>query len=285
MKEINRTSWDTIIKPKTGLFDLNLREVWNYRDLLFLLVKRDFIAYYKQTVLGPVWFFIQPVFTMIMYMFIFGNLAGIPTDGIPKSVFYLTGIISWGYFSDCMFKTSNVFRENANIFGKVYFPRLIMPLSIVISNLLKMAVQIVLLGLMIAYYFLTGNADFHSTPYILLLPVFIMFLAILGLGFGMIVSSVTTKYRDLSLLVGFAMPLIMFTTPVVYPLSELGGLTRSIVAANPITPIIEGIRLGIFGKGVFDLFSFVYLTTVAFITLALGIVIFNKVEKNFVDTV
>jgi lipopolysaccharide transport system permease protein len=285
MRENNYENWDLIIKPTRGLFDLRLSEVWKYKDLLWLFVRRDFVSFYKQTVLGPIWFFVQPIFTTFIYVFIFSNLAQIPTDGIPQPVFYLSGIIAWTYFSDCLIKTSNVFRENSSIFGKVYFPRLIMPMSIVISSLVRFTVQLLLLLLMAGYFMLIGDADFSPTIYLTLFPLLVTFMAILGLGFGMIISSVTTKYRDLSLLVGFALPLLMYATPVVYPLSTLSGNLRLLISVNPMTHIIEGIRLGFFGKGIFDIYSLLYLFGISFFILFLGVVVFNKVEKDFVDTV
>lgn len=277
--------WDLVIKPKTAILDLRLKEVWKYRDLLILFVRRDFVAFFKQTLLGPTWFFIQPIFTTFIYVFIFGNLAGISTDGIPEPVFYLSGIIAWSYFSECMTKTSIVFRENAGMFGKVYFPRLIMPLSIVISSLLKFVVQLLLLLILIVYYIIIGQANLNVTWFLALFPLFIVLMAIQGLGFGMIVSSLTTKYRDLALLVGFAMPLLMYATPIVYPLSTLGGNLKVLISFNPLTPIIEGIRLGFFGKGVFDIFSLIYVVGISIVVLFAGMLVFNKVEKSFVDTV
>lgn len=285
MRNEKEPNWDLVIKPKRHLFDLRLNEVWKYKDLLVLFVRRDFVSFYKQTILGPVWFFIQPIFTTFIYVFIFGNLAKIPTDGIPQPVFYLSGIVAWSYFSECMVKTSNVFRENASIFGKVYFPRLIMPISIVISSLARFAVQLLLLLLTIAYYIVTGEASFQPNFYLLLFPILVFFMAILGLGFGMIISAMTTKYRDLALLVSFAMPLLMYATPVVYPLSTIGGNFKMIISANPMTPIIEGIRLGMFGRGVFDFYSFIYLLMISVFVLIVGVIVFNRVEKSFVDTV
>ena len=278
-------SWDLIIKPRNKLLDVRLKELWRYRDLLMMFVKRDFVTYFKQTILGPIWFFIQPIFTTFIYVFIFSNLAGIPTDGIPSPVFYLSGIIAWSYFSECMLKTSNVFRENAGMFGKIYFPRLIMPLSIVISSLLKFGVQLSLLLLMILYYVLTGSATFSPTWNILLFPVLLFLMALQGLGFGMIVSALTTKYRDLSLLVGFIVPLLMYSTPVVYPLSTIGGNLKLLISLNPMTPIIEGIRLGFFGQGIFDIYSLIYACVISIMVLLFGVLVFNKVSKTFVDTI
>lgn len=276
--------WDLVIKPQSGLFDLRLADVWRYRDLLLMFVKRDFISFYKQTILGPIWFFIQPLFTMAVYVFVFGNLAGLSTDGIPQPLFYLAGITAWTYFSDCLTKTSTVFRDNASIFGKVYFPRIIMPISIVISNLVRFGVQCVLLGVIYVYFMATGWQP-QVTSYILLLPLLVAVMAALGLGLGMIVSALTTKYRDLALLVNFSVQLLMYTTSVVYPLSSVSGKIYILVSANPLSFVIEGIRKGLFGEGVFDAAALAYSSGVSLVVLIFGIVIFNKVEKTFVDTV
>lgn len=284
-ENFEQENWDVEIHPSRGWFDLKLKQVWKYKDLLFLFVRRDFVSFYKQTALGPIWFFIQPIFTTFIYVFIFSNLAKLPTDGIPQPVFYLSGIIAWSYFSDCLVKTSNVFRENASIFGKVYFPRLIMPLSIVISSLVKFSIQLLLLVCMILYFKFFQNYEIVPTAYILLFPLLVIFMAILGLGFGMIVSSMTTKYRDLGMLVGFALPLFMYATPVVYPLSTLSGKLKLLLSLNPMTPVIEGIRKGLFGAGEFNMYSLLYLIIISFVILLSGVLIFNKVEKDFVDTV
>lgn len=276
--------WDLIIEPQSGLFDLKLRDIWRYRDLLSMFVKRDFISFYKQTILGPIWFFIQPLFTMGVYVFVFGNLAGLSTDGIPQPLFYLTGITAWTYFADCLTKTSTVFRDNTSIFGKVYFPRLIMPLSIVISNLVRLFIQLLLLALLYFYYFFQGWEP-QPTYFLLLFPVLIMLLALLGLGMGMIVSALTTKYRDLALLVNFSVQLLMYTTSVVYPLSSLSGKVYTFVALNPLSFIVEGMRKGLFGEGVFNFTGLAYSASFTLIVLLIGTVIFNKVEKNFVDTI
>lgn len=276
--------WDMIIEPHGNIFDLKLKEVWHYRDLLLLLIRRDFVSFYKQTILGPVWFFIQPLFTTIIYTFIFGNLAGISTEGIPKPLFYMAGITAWNYFSECLTKTSTVFKDNSNVFGKVYFPRLIMPLSIVVSNLIKFAVQMLMFIIIMGYYGLKGGS-FHITSYILLFPVLIILMALLGLGIGMIISALTTKYRDLVFLVTFGIQLLMYATTVVYPLTAAPEKYRLLIALNPMTPIIETFRLGFLGEGSFSWF---YLGISAAITIAItlfGVVIFNKVERNFIDTV
>ncbi|TCC92250.1 ABC transporter permease [Pedobacter frigiditerrae] len=279
-------SWT--IESKSSLFDLKFNEVWAYRDLLLLLVRRDFVSFYKQTMLGPLWFFIQPLFTTIIFTFIFGNLAGISTDGLPKPLFYMAGITAWNYFADCLTKTSTVFKDNANIFGKVYFPRLIMPLSIVVSNLVRFGVQMILFLLMMAYYHFVIGASFNITWAITLFPVIVILMALLGLGAGMIISAMTTKYRDLAFLVTFGVQLLMYATTVIYPLStaiEKYPDYAWVIEYNPMTPIIETFRYGFLGEGSFSWQGLTYVTLVTFVLLIFGIVIFNKVERNFVDTV
>jgi lipopolysaccharide transport system permease protein len=280
--------WDLVIKGHTSLFDIKFKDIWNYRDLLFLFVKRDFVSFYKQTVLGPLWFFIQPIFTMIVFTFVFGTLAGISADGLPHQLFYLTGITSWNYFSDCLTKTSTVFRDNANIFGKVYFPRLIMPLSIVVSNLVRFAVQLLLLFFMMLYYyyFPVIGASFKITSGLFLFPLLIFLMAMLGLGMGLIITAVTTKYRDLTFLVTFGVQLLMYTTSVIYPLSYAKEKGYGYwVGLNPMTGIIEAFRYAFLGKGEFTFGSLSYSAIVTFVILFFGIIIFNKTEKNFVDTI
>lgn len=282
---LNKSGWDRIIAPKNNLLDLNLKEVWNYRDLLILFVKRDFVAFYKQTILGPIWFLIQPLFTMAVYLFVFGNLAGIPTDGIPKPLFYLVGISTWTYFSECLLKTSSVFKDNAGIFGKVYFPRLIMPLSMVVSNLVRFGITFFLLLLTMGYYIFFTTATFQPSLYLIALPWLVILMAAQGLGLGMIVSSLTTKYRDLALLVTFGVQLLMYGTTVVYPLSSLSGTMKTVVALNPMTGVVEGVRKGLLGTGTFDVNTLLYTTLISFVLMFFGVVIFNKVEKDFVDTI
>jgi lipopolysaccharide transport system permease protein len=277
--------WDMVIEPRNSWFQLHLKDVWRYRDLLLLLVRRDFVSFYKQTILGPLWFFIQPLFTTVIYVFIFGNLAGMSTDGLPQPLFYMTGIITWNYFSECLVKTSTVFKDNAAIFGKVYFPRLIMPLSIVVSNLVRFSVQVILLLLTILYYIFFRGYDFELTAYSLLLPLMLLLMALLGLGFGMIISSMTTKYRDLAFLVGFGVQLLMYATPIIYPLSAAPEKYKYLIALNPMSAIIEGTRLGVLGKGEFSIPALLYTSMFTIISLLVGIVIFNRVEKTFVDTV
>jgi len=278
-------SWT--IEAKSSMFDLKLNEVWAYRDLLWLLVRRDFVSFYKQTILGPLWFFIQPLFTTIIFTFIFGNLAGISTDGLPKPLFYMAGITAWNYFADCLTKTSTVFRDNAGIFGKVYFPRLIVPLSIVFSNLVRFGVQMLLFLILMVYYLAT-DAQFNISWAICLFPIVIVLMALLGLGTGMIISAMTTKYRDLAFLIGFGVQLLMYATTVIYPLStalEKYPKYAWIIEYNPMTPIIETFRYGFLGEGRFSWFSLGYATGVTTVVLLFGILVFNKVERNFVDTV
>ena len=282
--KIQSEDWNLIIKGHTSLFDVKFKDLWHYRDLLFLFVKRDFISFYKQTVLGPLWFFIQPLFTTLVFTFVFGNLAKISTDGLPQQLFYLSGITAWNYFSDCLTKTSTVFRDNATIFGKVYFPRLIMPLSIVVSNLVRFVVQLMLLVIMMVYFAIQG-ADFHVTYVILFFPLLVVLMALLGLGMGLIITAMTTKYRDLTFLVTFGVQLLMYGTTVIYPLSAAPEKYKFIIELNPMTGIIEAFRYAFLGKGEFTTWSICYSVIVTLIMLFLGIIIFNKTEKNFVDTI
>jgi lipopolysaccharide transport system permease protein len=276
--------WDLIIEPQTSLLDLNLKDVWRYRDLLWLLVKRDFVSFYKQTILGPLWFFIQPLFTTIIFTFIFGNLAGLSTDGLPQPLFYMAGITAWNYFADCLTKTSTVFRDNANIFGKVYFPRLIMPLSIVVSNLVRFGVQMLLFFMMLGYYAFTGAA-FAPNAYILLFPILVLQMALLGLGLGLVITALTTKYRDLAFLISFGVQLMMYATTVIYPLSAAPANYKWLIELNPMTGIIEAFRFGFLGQGELTFSSFGYSVVFTLVALVLGVIIFNKTEKTFVDTV
>lgn len=278
---------DWSIEPQNSLLDLKLKDTWAYRDLLWLLVRRDFVSFYKQTILGPLWFFIQPLLTTLIFTFVFGNLAGISTDGLPQPLFYMAGITAWNYFADCLTKTSTVFKDNANIFGKVYFPRLIMPLSIVVSNLVRFGVQFILFLIVMAYYYFKG-ADFSITWAIALFPAVVLLMALLGLGLGMIISAMTTKYRDLAFLVTFGVQLLMYATTVIYPLSTAKANYPDyawLIEYNPMTPLIETFRYGFLGQGTFSWFSFTYTSLITIVILLFGIVIFNKVEKNFVDTV
>jgi lipopolysaccharide transport system permease protein len=280
-------NWDVEITPKSNLFNLQLRDTWHYRDLLFLLVRRDFVSFYKQTILGPVWFFVQPLITILIYTLVFNNLAGIKTDKIPAPLFYLAGTIIWNYFSDCLIKTSTVFKDNSAMLGKVYFPRLIMPLSIVCSNLIRFAVQFLLFITLMIIYNIKGFSLIPNSA-VLLFPLLILIIAALGLGLGMIVSAVTTKYRDLAFVVSFGVPLLMYTTTVIYPLSTALNKYPAyswIIKYNPVTAIIETFRYGFLGKASFSWGLLGYSAGITFIILLFGIVVFNKVEKTFVDTV
>ncbi len=276
--------WDLIIEPQSSLLELNLKDVWRYRDLLWLLVKRDFVSFYKQTILGPLWFFIQPLFTTIIFTFIFGKLAGLSTDGLPQPLFYMAGITAWNYFADCLTKTSTVFRDNANIFGKVYFPRLIMPLSIVVSNLVRFAVQMILFFMMLGYYAYYG-ANFHLNATVLLFPVLVLLMALLGLGLGLIITALTTKYRDLAFLITFGVQLMMYATTVIYPLSAAPAAYKWVIELNPMTGIIEAFRYGFLGEGSLTFQTLGYSVIFTLVSLFLGVIIFNKTEKTFVDTV
>ena len=276
--------WDIIITPKRSLFQLNLDEVWRYRDLLLLFVKRDFIAYYKQTILGPLWFFIQPLMTTVIYTVVFGRLAGISTDSIPPVLFYLAGITCWNYFSESLNKTSTTFKDNQNIFGKVYFARLVVPLSIILSNLIKFGIQFLLfLGFLV--YFTWTNSAVSPNSYALLFPLLVLMLAGLGLGFGLIITSATTKYRDLVFLLQFGIQLFMYATPVIYPLSAVPEQYQWLSVLNPLTAIIETFKYGFLGQGTFSWIYLAYSFGFMVILLVLGIAIFNRTEKNFMDTV
>jgi lipopolysaccharide transport system permease protein len=277
-------NWDLIIEGNRSLFDLNLKDVWRYRDLLVMFVKRDIVSFYKQTILGPLWFFIQPLFTTIVFTFAFGQLAGISTDGLPQPLFYLAGITAWNYFAECLTKTSTVFKDNASIFGKVYFPRLIMPLSIVVSNLVRFGVQMVLFLGMMSYYAWQGAA-FTPTWVLLMFPALVLLMGLLGLGLGLIITAMTTKYRDLAFLVTFGVQLLMYATTVIYPLSSAPIKYKHFIELNPMTGIIETFRFSFLGKGEFSISSIGYSVVITLILLFFGIVIFNKTEKTFVDTV
>ncbi len=278
------SDWDLVIVPQKKLLDLQLDKVWRYRDLLILLVRRDFVAFYKQTILGPLWFFIQPLFTTITFTVIFGRLAGISTDGLPQPLFYMVGITMWNYFADSLTKTSTVFRDNSGIFGKVYFPRLIMPMSIVVSSLIKFGVQLILLFVMMVAYGIRGY-HFNFSPFLFLFPILLVLMASMALGIGMIISSLTNKYRDLTFLIGFGIQLLMYAAPVIYPLSSIPASYRKWIMLNPMSQIIEMARLGILGQGYFSWLSFGYTVVITFLILVAGTVVFNKVEKNFIDTV
>ncbi|MFZ4672009.1 MAG: ABC transporter permease [Flavobacterium sp.] len=279
-----RQLWTEEIVSEKSLFSVNLREVWLYRDLLFLLVKRDFIVFYKQTILGPIWFFIQPILTTIIYVIIFGQVAKLSTDGLPQMAFYLSGVTIWSYFSDVLNKTATVFQSNASIFGKVYFPRLIMPLAIVFSGLMKFLVQFTLF-VCVVLYFTFVKETIHPNLWILITPVLLLLMAAFALGLGMIFSSMTTKYKDLNMLLSFGVQLFMYVTPVVYTVTSIPSQYKFIVHYNPLTSIFECFRYGYLGAGHFQPLTLVYSAISIFVLLAVGVLIFNKVEKSFMDTV
>ncbi|HVF80653.1 MAG TPA: ABC transporter permease [Flavisolibacter sp.] len=278
-------NWTEVIEPRGKLLDLRLGELWRYRDLILMFVRRDFVSNYKQTILGPLWFFIQPLLTTLTFTIIFGQIANISTDGLPQVLFYMSGITVWNYFAETLTRTSSVFRDNAGIFGKVYFPRLTMPLSIVISNLVRLGIQFFLFLLFWVYYLVTTDS-IHPNSLILLTPLLILLMGLLGLGLGMIFSAMTTKYRDLVFLLGFGVSLLMYATPIIYPLSELEGKSyKWAIIANPMTPIVETFRYAFLGSGSFSWLYLGYTTLVTLVILALGAITFNKVEKSFTDTV
>ena len=277
-------NWDKEITPKKSLFDLNLNQIWKFRDLLFLFVWRDFVSVYKQTILGPLWFFIQPILTSITFTIIFGNFAQISTDGMPKIIFYMAGITMWNYFADCLNKTSNTFVVNQGLFGKVYFPRLIVPLSIIVTNLLKFGIQIILFIVFWTYFYVTTDT-MQPNWYILIFPLLIIIMAALGLGFGMVISALTTKYRDLTFLIGFGVQLLMYASPIIYPISAVPEKHQWLIKLNPMTSIIDTFKHALMGTGSFDLYNLLYSCAFAVCILFLGLVVFNKVEKSFIDTV
>lgn len=272
------------IHSKQSVFSLNLKEVWEYRDLLLMLVKRDFITFYKQTILGPLWFIVQPLLTTVIYMILFGNIAKLSTDGMPQVLFYLSGITVWNYFSESLTKTSSVFTANAGMFGKVYFPRLIMPLSIVVSSLMKFAVQF-LIFVIVLLYFVLFTDTVQPNIWMLFTPVLILLMAMFALGMGMIFSAMTTKYKDLSFLLAFGTQLFMYITPVVYPLSALPEKLKFLGYVNPLSPIFECFRYAFLGSGSFSILNILWSSIFIVIILITGTVIFNKVEKSFMDTV
>ncbi|MBO5618353.1 MAG: ABC transporter permease [Paludibacteraceae bacterium] len=291
MEDVKQTlpqeqEWTTVIKPKNKLLSVDLNEIWRYRDLMFLFVKRNIITQYKQTVLGPLWYLIQPMMTTIMYMVVFGGIAKISTDGLPQPLFYLAGISFWQYFADCLNKTSNTFVNNAGIFGKVYFPRLVTPLSDVISNLVRFGIQFGLFLCVYAYYLIFTDANVCPNWYALLFPFLVMMLAGLALGFGILFSSMTTKYRDLQLLLGFFVSLWMYATPVIYPLSTITNeKILFVMKLNPLTGIIEFFKYGFLGVGCHEWWMLGYSFCFMVVLLAVGIVVFNKVQRSFMDTV
>ena len=281
---MTQAEWTEEIKPKSSLLSVDLTELWRYRDLLMMFVRRDVVSVYKQTILGPIWFFVQPIFTTIVFVVVFGNIAAISTDGLPMPLFYMSGIVLWNYFAECFNKTATTFRDNAGIFGKVYFPRLVMPLSVVISSMLKLLIQLGLLACFWLWYQWKGPS-FATNAAIMLLPVLIVLMALLGLGSGLIITSLTTKYRDLTFLIAFGVQLLMYATPVIYPTSSVPEKYRVWVQYNPLSAIIEAFRYGLLGKGSFTPGDLLYSAIVIIGILVVGIVVFNRVEKNFMDTV
>ena len=290
--EIQEQEWTTVIKPKNNLFEVDFKEIWRYRDLISLFIKRNIIVQYKQTILGPAWYVVQPALTVIMYMIVFGGIAGIPTDGVPRPLFYLAGTCMWQYFADCLTKTSNTFVDNAGIFGKVYFPRLVVPISNVLSNLLRFGIQFGFFVVIYLIYVAIGETSAHLNWYALLFPLLLVMMAGLALGFGLLISSWTTKYRDLQILFSFIVQLWMYATPIVYPLSKTGSMmwcgipVHKLMCLNPVTPIIETFKYGFLDAGAFVgwrwlIYSFVFLL----ILLGLGILVFNRTQKSFMDTV
>jgi lipopolysaccharide transport system permease protein len=283
---IEDEKWDLVIEPKSRLFDLKLKEALNYSDLLVLFVKRDFKAQYKQTILGPLWHFIQPIFTTIVFVVVFSNIADIPTDGIPPVLFYLSGLTIWNYFSNCLNSTSNTFVANAGIFGKVYFPRIIIPLSSILSNFVKFSIQFLMLVTVYLYFIIQESMVVNIGWGIFFLPLLLIILAGLGLGTGIVISSLTTKYRDFTVLIGFAVQLLMYATPVVYPLSFIGEKSyRWFIIWNPLTPIIEAFRFALFSQGTISIYSILYSFIFMIGVLVIGLLAFSKVERSFMDTV
>lgn len=281
---MSEQTFTTVIKPKSGWFDINLKELWQYRDLILLLVRRTFVAQYKQTILGPAWAIIQPLFTTVIYTVVFGNLAGLAPGGIPTFLFYLSGSVAWGYFSGCLTATSHTFTANAGIMGKVYFPRLVMPVTTVISQLISFAIQFFFFLLFFFWYLFSG-AGVQPNACILLTPLLVVQMACLGLGFGVIVSSLTTKYRDLSMLVGFGVQIWMYLTPVTYDIGIIPERLMGLYMLNPVTPIINTFRYAFLGTGSFQLEYYLLSWGVTLVVLVIGVMLFSRVEKTFMDTV
>ena len=287
LRPMHDEHYTSVIKPKNSLLHINLQEIWDYRDLLILFVRRDIVATYKQTVLGPLWLIIQPLITSVVYAIVFGAMAGLSPEGLDSFTFYLTGTTAWIFFSECLTKTSNTFVGNASIFGKVYFPRLVVPLSIVLSNLFKLGIQLVILAIVMLIQFYTkDDSGIHFNKHIVLLPLLIFIMGGLGLAFGIFISSVTTKYRDFTYLVGFGVQLLMFASPVIYPVSRMEKMGIGwIVALNPMTPVIEAFRYSLVGVGNLNYTHLAYSMGFMLAFLLFSVIMFNKVEKNFMDTV
>ncbi len=283
---VKEDQWDVIIQPSSKWFDFNFKDVWKYKDLILMFVKRDFISQYKQTILGPVWFLIQPVITTLTYIIIFAGIADLSTDGLPPTLFYLSGILFWNYFSSTLLKISETFLSNTNIFGKIYFPRLVVPVSVVISSLLSFSLQFVLLLGTFIFFILFKGYSFNMQLTILLFPYIILLMALLAIGLGGLISSLTIKYRDLRYLVTFGIPLLMYATPVVYPISTIKNTTVAfLLKLNPMTGIIETFRHSFFGTGLFSWEALLYTSIITIALFFLGLSLFNKVEKNFMDSI
>ena len=276
--------WDIIIKPKTGWFELNIGELLRYRDLIYMFVKRSFTSQYKQTILGPLWFIISPLLTTFVSTIVFGNIAGIQTDGVPYFLFHLCGYTLWSYFSTCVSQTASTFTANAPILGKVYFPRLVMPISTVMFSFINTGIIFVMTIITMVCYAIAG-IPCHPNAYILTVPILFLQVALLGLGFGIIISALTTKYRDLIVLISFGLQLWMYATPVVYPVSQLTDGLKKIVMLNPVSPIINNMRYAMLGCGTFEMGYWIISLVVTFVVLIGGMILFNKVEKTFMDTV
>jgi lipopolysaccharide transport system permease protein len=277
--------WDMVIEPHRHLLDLKLGDLWRYRDLVMLFVRRDFVSVYKQTILGPLWYLIQPLLTTVIFTVIFGNIAKLPTDGLPQFLFYMSGTVVWSYFASCLTKTSETFVQNANLFGKVYFPRLAVPVSILISNLITFFIQFALFLVFVLYFVLRGTTIQVNWLWVALSPLLLLMMAGLGLGLGIIVSSLTTKYRDLRFLVQFGVQLLMYATPVIYPVSSIPARFQWIIQANPMTPIVEAFRYAFLGAGTVNLPNLAYSLGFMLVVVILGSIIFNRVEQTFMDTV
>ncbi len=283
-RSIDESQWTTVIQPRRGWFDINFADLWRYRDLIMLFVRRDFVANYKQTILGPLWFLLQPLLTTLVFTVIFGKIARIPTDGLPQVVFYLGGVVTWNYFATCLTKTADTFVANSGIFGKVYFPRLAIPVSVVITNLITFCIQFGLFLLIMLYFFFSGSS-IHPNLWILFTPLLMLQMAALGLGVGILVSSMTTKYRDLTFLVSFGVQLWMYATPVVYPMSQIPGKWQWVYMFNPMAAVIETFRYAYLGAGTIDPVRLLTSAGITIAILAFGIIMFSRVEKNFMDTV
>jgi lipopolysaccharide transport system permease protein len=284
IEQTDPDKWDMVIRPQRNLFDLRLRELWHARDLIMLFVRRDFVAVYKQTILGPLWYLIQPLLTTIVFTVVFGNIAKLPTDGLPSFLFYMSGTVIFSYFASSLTKTSDTFVSNASMFGKVYFPRLAVPVSILISNLIAFAIQFGFFLAFMAYFQLSGT-QLHPNWWVLFTPVLLFMMAGLGLGFGIIISSLTTKYRDLRFLVQFGVQLLQYITPVIYPLSAMSPKYQALIRLNPLTSVVEAFRYAYLGSGSVNLLQLGYSFAIMLISIAIGVVIFNRVEATFMDTV